>query len=260
MTIYIPPNNKTSTDNEPYFIVDNSSNYSFCSPGMNCDTTAMTFADSAGYVNGKVVNFTFYSRTFNTDANIEIFFNATPINTQTRLHTNWTGVIDTDIYSTEIPLKINPPNLTLSDNALYYNYTRTVYVGDNHSLNDLRITNLGYGYAYNVTATAQNLTGNVKILFDETIFIVESIAPWTQLPINWTINAKELGTSNISITVQDQTGDYNDTINVTIDVVNLTVTSSILQDSPKIDEMITVVANITGNASELLQSFTYIYA
>ncbi|NOQ37977.1 hypothetical protein GQ472_03735, partial [archaeon] len=42
--------------------------------------------------------------------------------------------------------------------------------------------------------------------------------------------------------------------------VNLTVTSSILQDSPKIDEMITVVANITGNASELLQSFTYIYA
>ena len=259
MTIYIPPNNETSTDNEPYFIVDNSSNFSECSTGMYCDTTAITFADSAGYVNGKVVNFTFYSRTFDYGANIEISFDATPINTQTKLYTNWTGMIDTDIYSTETSLVINPPYLTLLDDALSYNYTRTAYVGDNHSLEDLSVANLGSGHAYNVTATAKNLTDNVEILFDETIFIVESMGSG-RIYFNWTINAKTLGTSNISITVQDQTGDYNDTINVTIDVVNLTVTSSVLQQNPNIGEMITIVANITGNASDLLQDFTYIYA
>jgi len=264
MTIYIPPNNETSTDNEPYFIVDNSSNFSRCFPGMNCDTTAMTFADSAGYVNGKVVNFTFYSRTFNLNANIEIHFNATPINPMTRLYTNWTGMIGTDVYSTEISLEITPPHLEISDTTLYYNKTRVVYVGDNHSLEDLRVMNFGSiyygGYAYNVTATAKNLTDNVEILFDETIFVDESIAPWTQINFNWTINAKTLGTSNISITVQDQTGDYNDTINVTVNVVNLTVISSTIPATPNIGEIITIIANITGNASDLSDLFDEINA
>ncbi|MCK5043266.1 MAG: hypothetical protein KAR51_04525, partial [Candidatus Aenigmarchaeota archaeon] len=76
LTIFIPPNNETSTDNEPYFIIDADSNNSY----HMGSTPKYNYAIDAGYVNGDVVNFTFYFDSIKYDDNINIFFNATPIN------------------------------------------------------------------------------------------------------------------------------------------------------------------------------------
>ncbi|NOQ55910.1 MAG: hypothetical protein GQ477_03850 [Nanohaloarchaea archaeon] len=258
VTIYIPPNNVSSTNNNPYLFIDNNSisnSMAECASG-SLNTETINYLDNNQSL--PVVNITYILSNPEFNCIIDINFNATPINPLAKLYTNWTGVIDSDIYSTQAPLVIKPPHLTVYDEIEEQSTdNRIVYLGENYTISGLMVNNsddLNFygGDAYNVTATAENTTDSLEVISDKTIDVTSILHPGQPIDLpDWTINAKSLGLSNISITAKDQTGDYNDTINITINVVNLTVTPSILEENPKIGEIITIVANITDNASNL---------
>ena len=254
VTIYIPPNNKLSTNNKPYFFIDNNSIGGSCTACGWLDSKIINYLDDNESLS--VVNITYTINNPNYGSIINIYFNATPINPQAILHTNWTGLIDTDTYSTQTPFTIRTPHLTITDNPTPT--SRTVYLGDNLTIGEMIISNSDSqdytGDAYNITATADNITNSLEILSNKIIDVIDNLSSGESTDTGqWTINAKSLGLSNISIITKDQTTAYNDTINVTINVVNLTVTPAILEDNPKIGEMITIIANITDNASNLFQ-------
>ncbi|MBW6461817.1 MAG: hypothetical protein K0B07_02115 [DPANN group archaeon] len=255
VTIYISPNNQTSTNNKPYFFIDNNSIDESCHNCDNCWLNSKTINYLDGNESLSVVNITYTLNNPSIGTVVNIYFDATPINPQAILYTNWTGRIDTDTYSTQNPFTIRPPYLTIND---LYAQSRTVYLGDNLTLAGFMINNSDSpdytGDAYNITATADNTTTSLEIISNKTIDVTDILHPAENQfipPSNWTINAKSLGQSNISITAKDQTGAYNDTINVTINVVNLTVTPGILEENPIQGEPITIIANITDNASKL---------
>ncbi|MCK5594291.1 MAG: hypothetical protein KAI18_03550, partial [Candidatus Aenigmarchaeota archaeon] len=197
VTIYIPPNNKTSTNNKPYFFIDNNSIAGSCTICGWLDSKIINYLDDNESLS--VVNITYTINGPNIGSIINIYFNATPINPQAKLETNWTGVIDTDTYSTQIPFLIRPPHLTIDDNPTPT--SRTVYLGDNLTIGEMIVSNSDSpdytGDAYNITATADNLTDSLEVLSNKTIDVIEFLSPDMSIGLpHWIINAKSIGLSD----------------------------------------------------------------